>query len=393
MLPAERRAVGLVAAIATCRMFGLFALLPVLALYSDGLAGATPLLVGLAVGGYGLTQALLQIPFGSWSDRIGRGPVIAFGLMVFAAGSVLAALSSSIWGVIAGRLLQGGGAISATLTAYLADATRVEVRTRTMALFGISIGGAFLLALLLGPVLAAFGGVRLLFWLAAALALLAVGLLAALPGIGARPPAVRRPPFAASLKPALLELDAYVLLLHAMLTATFVALPFVLSERLGMAADTHWQLLVGALLLSLVGTVPLIVADERAGKGWTLAVAVLLLLAGQGTLALLPPGVATVAAGMTLFFAGFNFLEAALPARVSIVADGELRGASLGLFASCQFIGAFVGGLLGGLLLAYATPAAVFGVLSLLALAWLAVAARAAQQGKTAKNARNQAGI
>jgi len=389
----EKRAVGTVAGIATCRMFGLFALLPVLAVYSAGLEDATPLLIGLAVGGYGLTQALLQIPFGALSDRFGRRPVIVLGLAVFAAGSGLAALSTSIWGVIAGRLLQGFGAISATLTALLADATRPEVRTRTMALFGISIGFAFLLALIVGPIIAAFGGVRLLFWVAAGLAGVGMLLLAMLPAQAEPAEPARRPPWTAALKPALLELDLYVLLLHAMLTASFVALPFVLTDALGMPAETHWQILVTALLLSLAGTVPLILADDRRGKARTMAAAVALLLAGQAVLALAAPGVPAVLAGLTLFFAGFNFLEAALPARVSILADESRRGASLGLFASCQFLGAFAGGLVGGLLLGASRPAGVFAVCAVVALGWLAVMGVAARQTNAAKSAENQAGI
>lgn len=389
----EKRAVGTVAGIATCRMFGLFALLPVLAVYSAGLEGATPLLIGVAVGGYGLTQALLQIPFGALSDRFGRRPVIVLGLAVFAAGSALAALSTSIWGVIAGRLLQGFGAISATLTALLADATRPEVRTRTMALFGISIGFAFLLALIVGPVIAAFGGVKLLFWVAAGLAGLGMLLLVTLPAQAEPATPAGRPPLAAALKPALLELDFYVLLLHAMLTASFVALPFVLTDALGMPADTHWQILVTALLLSLAGTVPLILADDRRGKARTMAAAVALVLAGQAVLALADPGRLAVLAGLTLFFAGFNFLEAALPARVSILADESRRGASLGLFASCQFLGAFAGGLVGGLLLGTSRPAAVFVVCAAVALGWLAFMGVAARQAKAAKSAEKQAGI
>jgi hypothetical protein len=163
MLPRERRAVGIIALIAICRMFGLFALLPVLSIFAAGLDGATPALIGIAVGGYGLTQAALQIPFGALSDRIGRVPVILLGLLLFAGGSILAGLSDSINGVIAGRFLQGAGAISATLTALLADATREEVRTRSMAIFGIGIGSSFLLALIAGPVIAAATGVRSLF--------------------------------------------------------------------------------------------------------------------------------------------------------------------------------------------------------------------------------------
>ena len=393
MLPAERRTVGIVAAISTCRMFGLFALLPVLAAWSTGLEGATPLTIGLAVGGYGLTQALLQIPFGAWSDRVGRKPVIVAGLAIFAAGSVLAALSDTIYGVIAGRLLQGGGAISATLTALLADRTRAEVRTRTMAFFGISIGAAFLLALIMGPLIAAVGGVRLLFWLAAVLAGVAIALVTRLPQVAADRRPRSRITARAALRPALLELDLYVLLRHALLTAGFVARAVGLGVALGMPAETHWQVLVGALLLSLAGTVPLILADERSGKRWTFAAAVSLLTGGQALLALPPPSTVTVTAGVTLFFAGFNFLEAALPARVSILAHGEARGASLGLFASSQFLGAFAGGVLGGLLLGHARPALVFSVVAGTALLWLVLLAIGSWSQKPAADAGNEAGI
>ena len=191
MLPVERRAVSVIALMAMCRMFGLFALLPVLAIFAADLQDATPALIGLAVGAYGLTQAVLQIPFGAISDRIGRIPVIVFGLALFAAGSILAAQSDSIYGVIAGRLLQGAGAISATLTALLADATRESVRTRTMAIFGVAIGSSFLLALIIGPVIAAASGVRSLFWPAAVLAVVAGLLLLLLPGGIGRPPSGR----------------------------------------------------------------------------------------------------------------------------------------------------------------------------------------------------------
>ncbi|NCF52998.1 MFS transporter, partial [Gammaproteobacteria bacterium] len=247
MLPAERRAVSVIALIAMLRMFGLFALLPVLSLYAARLDGATPLLIGLAVGAYGLTQAGLQIPLGALSDRIGRGPVIVGGLAVFAAGSAVAALGDSIWTVIAGRLLQGAGAISATLTALIADATREQVRTRSMAVMGIGIGLSFMIALIAGPVLAGFFGVPALFWLAAALAAAAALMLLTLPG-SIEPPATPqswnlRP----ALRPDLLRLDGYVFLLHAILTASFVALPFLLTDRLELPVGAHWKIYVGAL--------------------------------------------------------------------------------------------------------------------------------------------------
>jgi MFS family permease len=373
MLPVERRAVSVVALMAMCRMFGLFALLPVLAIFAADLQDATPALIGLAVGAYGLTQAVLQIPFGAISDRIGRVPVIVFGLAIFAAGSILAAQSDSIYGVIAGRLLQGAGAISATLTALLADATREAVRTRTMAIFGIAIGSSFLLALIIGPVIAAASGVRSLFWLAAVLAVVAALLLLLLPGGIDRP--AQRPDrrLSAAIRPDLLRLDFYIFVLHTLLTASFVALPFLLRDELHLALSDHWQMYVGALLTSLLGTVPLILADERKGKSSTLTIAILLLVLGQLMLAIAGFNLIIVYVALAVFFAGFNFLEAGLPARLSIRASGDLRGASLGVFSSSQFLGAFAGGLIGGRFLAGGDPSTVFAVCALLAGAWLVV--------------------
>lgn len=372
MLPAERRAVAVVALVAMFRMFGLFALLPVLALYAAGLQGATPALIGLAVGAYGLTQAGLQIPLGALSDRIGRVPVILLGLAVFAAGSVLAALSDTIAGVIAGRLLQGAGAVSATLTALLADATREEMRTRTMAFLGIGIGASFLLALILGPLIAAGSGVRSLFWMAAALAVVAASLLLALPADIRPPPRRARVGIGAAFRPELLRLDAYVFLLHAIMTASFVALPFLLRDRLGLALTDHWKMYVAALGASLAGTIPLILADERRGKWLTMTLAVGCLLVGQ--LALQQAGgTAAVFLSLAVFFAGFNFLEAALPARLSIAAAGERRGVSLGVFSTSQFLGAFAGGVAGGSFLGAGDPGNVFVACALLAGAWLAM--------------------
>jgi MFS family permease len=373
MLPGEKRAVGVIALIGMLRMFGLFALLPVLSLYAAELRGATPLLIGLAVGAYGLTQAGLQIPLGALSDRIGRVPVIVGGLAVFALGSILAASSETVYGVIAGRLLQGAGAISATLTALIADATRDGVRTRSMAVFGIGVGGAFMMAMIFGPLFSARFGVPALFLFAACLAVVAAVLLVALPGGVERPAAPRQWNFRPAFRPELLRVDVYVFLLHAILTASFVALPFLFVERLELAVTDHWKMYVGALLLSLGGTIPLIIRDERQGKGMTIGIAVSLMLAGQLVLTFAGFAVAPVFGGLVLFFAGFNFLEAGLPARLSIIADDESRGASLGVFASAQFLGAFVGGLIGGRFLAAGRPSDVFFVCVLLAAIWLAL--------------------
>ncbi len=372
MLPAERRAIGVIALIAMLRMFGLFALLPVLSLYAASLDGATPILIGFAVGAHGLTQAGLQIPLGMLSDRIGRGPVIAGGLFVFAIGSIVAATGDTIHTVIVGRLLQGAGAISATLAALIADATREQVRTRSMAVFGVGIGGSFVIALIAGPAIAAYAGVPALFWIAALLAIVGAVLLKALPADIERPIARQTWVLRTALRPELLRLDGYVFLLHAILTASFVALPFLFADRLELPVTAHWKIYVGALLVSLLGTVPLILSDERQGKAATIGIAVLLLLVGQLMLSFSAFGVVPVFVALALFFAGFNFLEAGLPARLSMLADGDARGASMGVFSSSQFLGAFAGGLIGGRFLATGHPSDVFFVCALLAAIWLA---------------------
>jgi MFS family permease len=342
MHASERRSVGVIALISVIRMFGLFALLPVLSLYAAELDNATPLLIGLAVGAYGLTQAGFQIPLGALSDRIGRIPVILFGLAIFAAGSALAALSDSIYGVIAGRLLQGAGAISATLTALISDATREEVRTRSMAVFGIGIGLSFMLAMVAGPLIAAHFGVRSLFWIAAGLAVVAGLLLGLLPEI---PRPAQRESW--SLLPAfradLLRIDFYVFLLHTIMTATFVALPFLLNDRLQMALTDHWKMYVGALLMSLMITVPMILKDEHRGRGRLIGIAVTLILGAQLALTFLGFSVGPVFLALVVYFGGFNFL------------------------------GAFSGGLIGGRFLGQGRPADVFFVCALMAGIWLAL--------------------
>ena len=372
MQAAERRSVGVISLIAMIRMFGLFALLPVLSLYAADLRDATPLLIGLAVGAYGLTQAGLQIPLGALSDRIGRIPVIVGGLVVFAIGSVVAGLSDSIHGVIAGRLLQGAGAISATLTALITDATREEVRTRSMAVFGVGIGMSFMFAMILGPLIASRFGVPSLFWVAAVLAILAAAMLRLLPAVPK--PAVRD---SWSLVPAfradLLRMDFYVFLLHAIMTATFVALPFLLTDRLDLPMTDHWKMYVGALLVSLAITVPMIMRDHHRGRERLLGLAVAMIIVAQLGLTFFAFSTMSVFVALVVYFGGFNFLEAGLPARLSILADEDVRGASLGVYSSAQFLGAFVGGLVGGRFLGHGRPTDVFFVCALMGGLWLAL--------------------
>ena len=372
MHAAELRSVGVISLIAMIRMFGLFALLPVLSLYAADLRDATPLLIGLAVGAYGLTQAGLQIPLGALSDRIGRVPVIVGGLAVFAAGSIVAALSDSIHGVIAGRLLQGAGAISATLTALITDATREQVRTRSMAVFGVGIGLSFMLAMVAGPLIAASFGVTSLFWIAAILSVVAALLLWVLPEVPA--PEARE---SWSLLPAfradLLRVDFYVFLLHAIMTATFVALPFMLSQRLDMPMTSHWKMYVGALLVSLVISLPMIMRDHHQGRERLIGIAVLLIVLAQVGLTFFGFSTLSVFIALVFYFGGFNFLEAGLPARLSILADETVRGASLGVYSSAQFLGAFAGGLIGGRFLGQGRATDVFFVCALLGGIWLAL--------------------
>ena len=371
----EFRFVGRLSVISISRMFGLFMVLPVMALWADDFADATPLLVGIAVGGYGVTQALLQIPYGAISDRIGRKPVLVFGLSVFLVGSVIAALAQTIDGVIVGRLLQGAGAVSATLSAWLADRTREVVRTPAMAVFGAAIGASFLLALVFGPLLSAAVGVRGLFWFSAVLGGLAVLLVLTdrhpSPATAQRS-APRQWRWSAVMRPELLVLDAAVLLLHAALTGFFVLAPYLLIDRIGWAADEHWKLYTITLAASLPVAIPMIMRDGRSRGTTFLLPSLALLVAGFGLIWASGGSVWLFGIGCSGFFAGFSYLEASLPAEISRRADPEQRGACLGLFSSAQFFGAFVGAAIAGWFVGgWGAQAGMLALTALLA-AWLA---------------------
>ncbi len=382
MTAVERRVTVVLAGLFSVRMLGLFMLLPVLAIHVGRLDAATPLLIGLAVGAYGITQAGLQIPFGLLSDRIGRKPVIIGGLVVFAAGSALAAMSDSVAGIIAGRALQGAGAISASATALLADQTRPAVRTRAMAVVGFSIGGSFVLSLVLGPMLSAVIGVEGLFWFTALLALVALALVILTvdePASLVSEVRMPRSGFVAVLEDrVLLSLDLGVFLLHFMLTATFVAIPLVLDGVIGLALAQHWKLYLGVMLASLVWTVPLILISERLGASRAMmVVAIAGLAAAQGLLWAVHGGLWGIAASLWIFFGAFNFLEARLPALISQRAPRAQRGAALGSFATSQFLGAFAGGVLGGWLLGAAGTGGVFLMCAAAAAVWALIMATA----------------
>ena len=376
LLPAERRAVAALASIYAARMLGLFLLLPVLALYAGDLPGASPLLVGLAVGAYGLTQACFQIPFGMVSDRLGRRPVITLGLILYGAGSLWGVAAAGLWGVIGARMLQGAGAVSGPVTALLADLTRSEVRTRAMALIGISIGAAFIVSLIGAPLLQAVIGVHGIFGLMAALAALSVLLLytvVPLPdGAAAQPPGPAVGGAHAFSRP-LLPYYVGVFVLNFVLTATFVGVPHALRDTLGIDLHDHWATYLGAFVASLVGTAPFILWTERSGApDLVMRYGIALLLFAQGALAFVYGHYWGLCAALAAFFAAFNYLEARLPARLSQAAGPASRGAALGVFATAQFLGAFAGGMAGGLLYGSRLGlVGVFGGASLAALVWL----------------------
>lgn len=351
----ERRATFSLAGIYGLRMFGLFAILPVFALYAEGLRGVTPLTVGLALGAYGLTMAILQIPFGMLSDRLGRKPIITAGLVLFASGSAVAAMADSIWGVIIGRALQGAGAIAAAMMALLADLTSEEQRTKAMAILGIAIGMSFTLALIVGPFLDNVIGVPGIFWLTAVMAILAIGLLY----LGVPDPVQSHVHRDVETVPGqlkgiladrqLLRLDFGILVQHGIMMAMFTALPFVLRDQLGFPSQQHAWFYLPVLLLSVLGMVPLIILAEKRRKMKQVFVGcVALMLVSELMLAVLHGSMLSVALGLLLFFIAYNVLEASLPSLISRMAPADGKGTAMGVYSTSQFLGAFLGGAAGG---------------------------------------------
>ena len=373
----ERRAVGSLALLYCFRMLGLFMVLPLLALYASDLADATPTMIGLALGIYGLTQAILQIPFGWLSDRVGRKPVIIFGLLLFALGSVIAAMADSMNGIILGRTLQGSGAIASTVMALVADLTREEQRTKAMALVGISIGLSFAVAMVLGPVVAAVGGLAGVFWFTAVLAAVGIGIVILLVPTphsasgdhqeeGARLGFIGR----GLVDAGLVRLNFGVFVLHFILVACFLVLPGVLEQTFGVDREQHWMVYLPVLLLSIVGMVPLMILAERGKRPRQMfLLGIALIFAAIGVLGFTATNLLFYG-GLWLFFVGFNYLEATLPSLVSKTVFAGGKGTAMGVYSSCQFMGAFAGGAGGGWLLDHLGSGVLTGVCLALAAGW-----------------------
>ncbi|KNC13650.1 MFS transporter [Pseudomonas sp. RIT-PI-a] len=381
MSSGETRAASGLALVFAFRMLGMFMVLPVLATYGMDLAGATPALIGLAIGAYGLTQAFLQIPFGVISDRIGRRPVIYGGLVIFAIGSVVAAQADSIWGVIAGRILQGAGAISAAVMALLSDLTREQNRTKAMAMIGMSIGVSFAVAMVVGPLLTRAFGLHGLFLATGVLALVGIALVAFLvPKATAhtrhRESGVARGEMLATLKhPDLLRLDLGIFVLHSILMASFVALPLALVERAGLPKEQHWWVYLTALVVSFFAMIPFIIYGEKKRKMKRV------LLGAVATLMLVElffwafgDGLKALVIGTVVFFTAFNLLEASLPSLISKVSPAGGKGTAMGVYSTSQFLGSAMGGILGGWLFQHGGLGVVFIGCAALCALWLAIA-------------------
>lgn len=382
MTPSERRATLALAGIYALRMLGLFMMLPVLSLFAESLVGSTPFLIGLSVSIYGLTQAVLQIPFGLWSDHFGRKKVIIAGLLLFIAGSIVAALSTSIYGILAGRALQGSGAIAAAVMALAADLTQEVHRTKAMATIGASIGVAFAVAVTLGPIVANWVGVQGIFWMTAALAALAIiAIITVVPD----PPASKKhrdaevmpEQMSVALKnPELLRLNYGIFILHLLLTATFVVVPLMMRNT-GLIAAEHWKVYLSVMMLSMVIMIPFIIIAEKQRKMKMVFIGAIatLIVADMGFM-VFNHNLTGIIVALGIFFCGFNLLEATLPSLISKTAPADLKGTAMGVYSTSQFLGAFVGGAVGGWSYGQWGAKAVFLFCIVAAVSWLLVSIR-----------------
>lgn len=358
MNPLETRTALSLAAVFAARMLGLFMILPILPLLAKDLYHSTPFLIGLCVGIYGLSQAILQIPLGMLSDKVGRKPVIIGGLLVFAVGSVLAALSDNIYWIILARAIQGSGAIAATTMALAADLSREDHRAKMMAFIGMSIGVSFALAMVLGPVISQWGGLSAVFWTTALLAAIGILLVAFVVPTPQRSKTHRDVGILkAYIKPVLtqstlLRMNLSVFSLHLLMTANFAVLPLIFKNSLHMDGAQHWKIYLPVLFISMLFSLPMIIIAEKLRKTKVVFIlAVMLIVLSQILLAFTDDNLYPVLFAFLLFFVGFNFLEAMQPSLVAKYSDVSAKGTAMGVYSTAQFLGIFVGGALGGLLL------------------------------------------
>ncbi|RUO26706.1 MFS transporter [Aliidiomarina minuta] len=378
----EKKAAVSLASVFGLRMLGLFLIMPVLAVYGQDYVDYSPLLIGIAIGAYGLTQAILQIPMGWVSDRIGRRPVIIGGLIVFAIGSVVAATADTLTGVIIGRAIQGAGAIASAILALASDCSRDEQRPKVMAIIGLCIGLSFALALVLGPWLGGIVGMSGLFWFTAITALFAVVLvLTVTPKAVNRTPKRDVVPVPAEIRRLLannqlMRLNFGIFVLHMVLTAWFVTLPLTLVNA-GLAAESHGWLYLPTLFLSFAVMVPMMIrAMRRQQQLPTFRVAIALLVIGLSVIAYFAESLWVLYLGVWIFFIGFNYLEASLPAMLAQFAPAGSKGSASGIYTSCQFFGAFVGGITGGYIMQTLGMVGVMLFCIVLLLLWLAISFR-----------------
>jgi MFS family permease len=381
MSPAELRATIGLSGVYGLRMFGLFIILPVFAFYAEELPGGDNYtLVGIALGAYGLTQAILQIPFGWLSDRIGRKPVIYLGLILFVIGSLVAAAATNIYWVILGRVIQGAGAISAAVMALAADLTREEHRTKAMAMIGMTIGTVFAVSLAIAPILNQWIGVPGIFIMTGVLALLAMVVVNKI----IPDPQISRfhsdteasaASFATVLRnPQLLRLNYGIFALHAVLMALWLVVPLTLRQA-GMAAEDHWQIYLPVLGLSVMLIIPAIIYSERKAKlKQVFIAAIATLLTGQLLLAFSTDSLQGTAIALLIFFTAFNLLEASLPSLISKIAPVGAKGTAMGIYSSTQFLGAFAGAAAGGFLYGQHGSFALYAFCGSLLIVWLLLA-------------------
>ena len=348
----ERLIAFKVSLIMSVRMLGLFMLFPVMSVYASGYENSTPFLIGMAIGIYGLTQAFFQIPFGYLSDRFGRKPLLIAGLLIFFLGSIIAANTENIIFVVIGRAFQGGGAISAVLMAFLADSVSEDNRAKANAFVGFQIGVAFMLSLIIGPIITSKIGLSGLFWSIGLLSIVAMLIVFSLKqskpinyyrlSVGA---------FKETLSRELVTLDFSVFSLHLILASGFIVMPLLIMKNQIVSMADNWQLYLPAVLFSFIGMVPLIIISERFKKTkYILLLSILLLIISQIVFFISDLNFSTFLITLTIFFVAFNSIEAVLPSLLSKTASPSKRGLAMGIFSTSQFLGTFIGGAIGGLI-------------------------------------------